>query len=191
LRQARNFIAILLLSQGVPMLLAGDEILRTQHGNNNAYCQDNALSWLDWRFSDDALDMLRFVREMIALRRRHPSLRRRRFLTGGAEHGQTHADVTWHGERLGAPAWGDPGARLVAFTLTGHAPGTPMLHVVLNMNADARDAELPALDDANWRRMVDTAAEPPGDIVSTVETARIERGTCRVEARSVVMLESR
>jgi glycogen operon protein len=191
LRQARNFIAILLLSQGVPMLLAGDEILRTQRGNNNAYCQDNALSWMDWRFSDDALDMLRFVREMIALRRRHPSLRRRRFLTGAAEQGRTHPDVAWHGERLGAPAWGDPGARLVAFTLAGHAPGTPMLHVVLNMNADARDAELPALDDANWRRMVDTAAEAPADIVSAVETARVERGACRVEARSVVVLESR
>jgi isoamylase len=175
----------------VPMLLAGDEILGTQCGNNNAYCQDNALSWMDWRFSDDALDMQRFVREMIALRRRHPSLRRRRFLTGRAEHGQTHPDVAWHGERLGAPAWGDPGARLVAFTLAGHAAGAPMLHVVLNMNADARDAELPALDEANWRRIVDTAAQPPGDIVSTVEAARVERGTCRVEARSVVVLESR
>jgi pullulanase/glycogen debranching enzyme len=76
-------------------------------------------------------------------------------------------------------------------TFAGHAPGTPMLHVVLNMNADARDAELPALDDANWRRMVDTAAEAPADIVSAVETARVERGACRVEARSVVVLESR
>ncbi len=104
---------------------------------------------------------------------------------------RAHPDVAWHGERLGAPAWGDPGARLVAFTLARHAPDEPMLHVILNMNADTRNAELPALDEANWRRLVDTAAQPPGDIVSTVETARVERGTCRVEARSVVVLESR
>ncbi|MFL6685151.1 MAG: glycogen debranching enzyme, partial [Paraburkholderia graminis] len=191
LRQGRNFIAILLLSQGVPMLLAGDEILRTQRGNNNAYCQDNELSWTDWRFSDDSLDMLRFVREMIALRKRHPSLRRRRFFTGGTEHGQTHPDVAWHGERLGAPAWGDPQARLVAFTLAAQALDEPMLHVIFNMNADGRDVELPALDDASWRRLVDTAAELPSKVVSNIETARVERGICRVESRSVVVLESR
>jgi glycogen operon protein len=191
LRQGRNFIAILLLSQGVPMLLAGDEILRTQRGNNNAYCQDNALSWMDWRFSDDSLDMLRFVREMIALRKRHASLRRRRFFTGKTDHGQTHPDVAWHAERLGEPAWCDPNARLVAFTLAGQAPDEPMLHVIFNMNAEGREAELPALDDATWRRLVDTAAQLPSEVVSTVEAARVERGTCHVEARSVVVLESR
>ncbi|HTH61210.1 MAG TPA: isoamylase [Paraburkholderia sp.] len=190
LRQARNFIAILLLSQGVPMLMAGDEVLRSQRGNNNAYCQDNALSWMNWQFDEDARAMLRFVREMIALRKRHAGLRRRQFLTGKPENGRTQPDIAWHGERLGTPAWGDPGARFVAFTLAGRAPREPMMHVILNMNADARDAELPALDNADWRRTVDTAARSPTDIVSTVESARVERGTCRVEARSVVVLES-
>ncbi|KXU86889.1 glycogen debranching enzyme [Caballeronia megalochromosomata] len=189
LRQARNFMAILLLSQGVPMLLAGDEILRSQRGNNNAFCQDNALSWMDWRLSADALAMLRFVREMIALRKRHASLRRRRFLTGQPANGQTHADVAWHGERLDAPAWHDPGARLVAFTLAGRVAGEPMLHIVFNMNDDARDIALPVLDTRNWRRIVDTSVESPRDIVTDVETAAIERGACRVEARSVVVLE--
>ncbi|WP_321796727.1 glycogen debranching protein GlgX [Caballeronia sp. J97] len=190
LRQARNFIAILLLSQGVPMLLAGDEILRSQRGNNNAFCQDNPLSWMDWHPGDDALDMLRFVREMIALRKRHASLRRRRFLTGQPAHGQTRPDVAWHGERLDAPAWHDPGARLVAFTLAGHAPGEAMLHIVLNMNDDARDVALPVLDNESWRRIVDTAAESPQDIVPDGEMAGTERGACRVGARSVVVLES-
>ncbi|SAK64752.1 glycogen debranching enzyme GlgX [Caballeronia catudaia] len=190
LRQARNFMAILLLSQGVPMLLAGDEILRSQRGNNNAFCQDNALSWMDWRLPDDARDMLRFVREMIALRKRHASLRRRRFLTGRPESGQTHPDVAWHGERLDEPAWHDRGARFVALTLAGHAPDEPMLHIVLNMNDDARDAALPVLDHRSWRRIVDTSAEAPRDIVPDSETADIERGVCRVEARSVVVLES-
>jgi isoamylase len=72
----RNAFALLLLSQGVPMLLAGDEVLRTQRGNNNAWCQDNELSWFDWRLTETNSDMLRFVREMIALRRRHPGLSR-------------------------------------------------------------------------------------------------------------------
>ncbi|MCG7400920.1 MULTISPECIES: glycogen debranching protein GlgX [Caballeronia] len=191
LRQARNFIAILLLSQGVPMLLAGDELLRSQRGNNNAFCQDNALSWMDWQLSDDARDMLRFTREMIALRKRHASLRRRRFLTGRPANGQTHPDVAWHGERLDAPAWHDPGARFVAFTLAGRAPGEPMLHIVLNMNDDAREAALPAVDNSSWLRVVDTSAESPNDIVPNVETALVARGACRVEARSVVVLQSR
>ncbi|WP_375541867.1 glycogen debranching protein GlgX [Paraburkholderia sp. CNPSo 3281] len=190
LRQTRNFIAILFLSRGVPMLLAGDEVLRTQLGNNNAYCQDNAISWLDWNFTADAREMLRFVRELIALRKRHPSLRGRRFLTGLAAPGQTHADVAWHGEQLDAPAWCDPDARLVAFTLARLAPGEPMLHVIFNMYAEARDAAIPALDEGHWRRVVDTAAAPPADIVPEIELARVERNACRVEARSVVVLES-
>ena len=190
LRQARNLMAILLLSQGVPMLLAGDEMLRSHRGNNNAFCQDNGLSWMDWNLSDDARDMLRFVRELIALRRRHASLRRRRFLTGRPANGHTRPDVAWHGEALDAPAWHDPGARFVAFTLAGHAPGETMLHVILNMNDDPREPALPPLDNARWRRIVDTAAESPQDIVANAETAPAEGATCRVEARSVVVLEA-
>jgi glycogen operon protein len=190
LRQTRNFIAILLLSQGVPMLLAGDEILRSQHGNNNAFCQDNALSWVDWRLSEHARDMLRFVREFIALRKRHASLRRRTFLTGRPAAGQTQPDVAWHGERLDEPAWFDPGARFVTLTLAGATPDEPMLHIVLNMNGDARVAALPIVGIGKWRRIVDTAAAPPLDIVAPAEAAAIDSGTCRVEARSVVVLES-
>src|SRR5215470_16260082 len=81
-RQAKNFIAILMISRGVPMLLAGDEIWRTQRGNNNAWCQDNELSWFDWSLVETERDMLEFVRGMIALRRRHPSLTRNAFFTG-------------------------------------------------------------------------------------------------------------
>lgn len=189
-RQARNLMAILLLSQGVPMILAGDEVLRSQRGNNNAFCQDNALSWLDWNFTDDGLAMLRFVRELIALRKRHPSLRRRTFLTGRPAPGQHHADVAWHGERLGEPAWHDPHARFVAFTLAGTVADEAMLHIALNMNDDARTAALPDIDGLSWRRIVNTAAEPPHDIVSQNETLDDIRDSIRVEARSVVVLES-
>src|SRR4029077_9553238 len=101
-QRARNAVALLLLSQGVPMLLAGDETLRTQRGNNNAYCQDNDLSWLDWSFSPAARQMLRFTRELIALRKRHPSLRRPRFFAPDGD------EIRWYGETLEAPSWDDP-----------------------------------------------------------------------------------
>lgn len=190
LRQARNFIAILLLSQGVPMLLAGDEILRTQRGNNNAFCQDNEVSWMNWRMSPPALDMLRFVREFIALRKRHASLRRHTFLTGRPAAGRRQPDVAWHGERLGEPGWHDPAARFVAMTLAGRSAGEKTLHVMMNMNDDARVAALPGAGQRRWRRVVDTAAAAPRDIVWPPEAAAQESGTCRVEARSVVVLES-
>src|SRR5262249_44098633 len=81
-RQAKNFIATLLLSQGIPMLTAGDEFLRTQRGNNNAWCQDNDVSWVNWSLADKNSQFLRFVREMIHFRKRHPALRRREFFRG-------------------------------------------------------------------------------------------------------------
>src|SRR5205085_9911996 len=86
-RQAKNFLATLMLSQGVPMILAGDEFLRTQLGNNNAWCQDNELSWLNWDLAKKNAEHLRFVREMIALRKRHPALRRKRFFEGRGHRG--------------------------------------------------------------------------------------------------------
>ncbi|EEA03865.1 glycogen debranching enzyme GlgX [Burkholderia sp. H160] len=188
-RQARNVMAILFLSQGVPMMLAGDEVLRSQHGNNNAYCQDNALGWFDWTPTESGAAMLRFVRALIALRKRHASLRRRHFLTGRPSPGQTRADVAWHGERLNGPGWHDSGARLLAVTLGGEEPGEPALHAVFNMDDSARTVELPAPDERHWRRIVDTARHSQHEIVQPAQKAAIENDQCRVEARSVVVLE--
>ena len=94
-RQQRNMLATLLLSQGVPMLVAGDEINRTQRGNNNAYCQDNELSWLDWDLDDPAWDLLRFTRRLLELRRAHPVFRRRRFFHGRSAAGTGRDDIGW------------------------------------------------------------------------------------------------
>jgi len=96
-RQQRNFLVTLLLSQGVPMLLGGDEISRTQGGNNNAYCQDNETSWYDWDLDEEAEDLLAFTSQLIALRRGHPVFRRRRFFQGRPIHGSGLADVGWFG----------------------------------------------------------------------------------------------
>ncbi|GMW06264.1 MAG: glycogen operon protein GlgX homolog [Nevskiales bacterium] len=185
----RNHMALLLLSQGAPMLLAGDEVLRTQKGNNNAYCQDNAISWFDWTLVDRNADFLRFVREMIRLRRRHRSLRRTRFLTGAPGSGNEGLpDIAWHSETGRPPDWNARTTRYLAFTLAGRDTGEPPLHVIMNMGPAPFDVALPALDGAGWFRAVDTAREPPGDIAAPEQQERAG-ARCMVAARSVVVLE--
>jgi len=157
-QRARNAVALLMLSQGVPMLLAGDEVLRSQGGNNNAYCQDNDLSWFDWSFSPGARQMLRFTRELIALRKRHPSLRRARFFD--PDDGEIH----WYGETLEPPDWHDPEARVLCFTLPGIAPDEPALHVLINMATTMRALPLPPALPREWRRVVDTTLVSPDDV---------------------------
>jgi len=162
-QRARNFMAVLLLSQGVPMLTAGDEVLRTQRGNNNAYCQNNDVSWVDWSWTPAGRAMLRFTRELIALRKRHPSLRRARFFDGAADGAP--AEIQWYGETLAPPAWDDAQARVLCFTLTGATPEEPALHVLINMAPTVRNLPLPDPAARNWRRIADTTLVAPDDIV--------------------------
>src|SRR5262249_52440626 len=123
-RQKRNFLATLLLSEGVPMLLAGDEVGRTQQGNNNAYCQDNELTWHDWSLDGARRDLLRFVRFLIGLRRRHPVLRRRRFFYGRRIHGSEVKDLAWFrpdGKEMTEEDWNNPHTRCFGLRLSGDA----------------------------------------------------------------------
>jgi isoamylase len=172
-QRARNFMALLMLSQGVPMFAAGDEVLRTQRGNNNAYCQDNDLNWLDWSFSPAARGMLRFTRELIALRKRHPSLRRTRFLNGRSEN--EPGEIHWFGETLEPPDWHDARARVLCFTLAGIEPSEPTLHVMINMASTVRVLPLPEAAERAWRRIVDTTLLPPEDVVPTGVPVAAER----------------
>jgi glycogen operon protein len=188
-RQAKNFMAILMLSQGVPMILAGDEVLRSQRGNNNAYSQDNELSWFDWRLLDSERDMLRFTRALIALRRRHPSLRRTRFFSGAPTTIRL-PDITWHGERLFDPKWHDAQSRLLAFTIAGLSSGEKPLHIVLNMWWEPRTVALPQLEPLRWRRILDTALPSPDDITTTSERDLGANDFYVTQARSVVVLEA-
>jgi glycogen operon protein len=122
-RQRRNLLATLLLSQGVPMLLGGDEIGRTQQGNNNAYCQDNAISWYDWNLDQDRSDLLAFTTLAISLRKAHPVLRRKTFLLGQPPRPGTSDDVDWlwvDGTPMTADRW-NSGALTVAMWLNGAA----------------------------------------------------------------------
>ncbi len=190
-RQARNLMAILLLSQGVPMILAGDEVLRSQRGNNNAWCQDNEISWFDWRLTEQNGDMLRFVREMIALRQRHPTLRRLHFLTGDTEPARGMPDIRWHGARLDEAPWETPDARLLRYTLAGCEAGEEDLHVILNMAESERRLALPEITGRCWHLAVDTALAPPGDVVPRQAQRPRHAGHYTAAGRSVVVLESR
>ena len=191
-RQARNLMATLLISQGVPMILAGDEMLRTQRGNNNAWCQDNAISWVDWTLVDRNAGFHRFVRELIALRKRHHVLRRRTFF--GSQPGST-PDIVWHGDRPCLPDFSE-GSRALAFALDGRRGDRPEvdrdLYVAMNAHWEPREFLIPASPSGRpWRRAVDTSLSSPDDapgldrgpIVATLQAYR-------VEARSMIVLVS-
>ncbi|MCL6438532.1 MAG: glycogen debranching enzyme GlgX, partial [Rubrobacteraceae bacterium] len=167
-RQKRNFLATLLLSQGVPMILAGDEMGRTQRGNNNAYCQDNEISWLDWDLSEDDEDLLLFTRGLIRLRRSHPDFRRRHFFQGRASEGVT--DVAWispDGKEMTQEEWNTSYARSLGMQIFGSSrvgypeasrPETDDNFLLL---FNAHHEELPFVipsdpPGARWQPLVDT-----------------------------------
>jgi glycogen operon protein len=126
-RQMKNLLATLLLSQGTPMLLAGDEFGRSQGGNNNAYCQDNEISWVDWNHDERAQRLISFVRKLTSLRHQYPVLRRSRWLTGEFNEELGVKDVTWintSGEEMRQEQWDDPNTRVFGMLLDGRAQET-------------------------------------------------------------------
>jgi glycogen operon protein len=169
-RQTRNFLATLLLSQGVPMLCGGDEIGRTQQGNNNAYCQDNELSWLDWQLDEARRDLLRFARYLIGLRRRHPVLRRRQFFYGRRIHGSEVKDLSWFrpdGKEMAEEDWTNPHTRCFGLRLSGDALDEVDEHgrrtvddtflILVNAHHEAVPFVLPAhRPGVRWDVLVDT-----------------------------------
>jgi glycogen operon protein len=175
LQQVRNLLATLLCSQGVPMLCAGDEFGRTQLGNNNAYCQDNAINWIDWSLAQKNAELLQFVRQLIHLRRQAPGLRRDTFLKGARGPGHEHKDVSWRhpaGNELDAGEWHDADARAIG-VLIGHAfadlHGDMQGHLFLLCNAGDQSIRfvLPMPQRSiEWRLAFDTSlngmiSEPP------------------------------
>lgn len=186
-RQIKNFIAILMLSQGVPMFVSGDEIRRTQQGNNNAYCQDNEISWLDWQLVERHSDILRFFKQMIAFRQSHPILHRNRFFRGQVNQ-RGIADISWHGCSLYHSGWNDPLSRVLAFTLGGFQDDNQDLHIMLNMEWEDLDFEIPTLTERKWYRIIDTAQPSPNDFTEPAEQNVVMGPLCRVKRHSVVVL---
>ena len=190
-RQAKNFMAILLLSQGVPMINAGDEVLRTQHGNNNAWCQNNTLGWFDWRLTGENSDMLRFTRLMIAFRKRHACLMHSRFLNGMEREGRWFPDITWHNEHLSQPLWEDREAQMLACTLGAIDAWEEDLFVIMNMQARKLVMSLPRVVEGGWQLAIDTAGEAPLDIIEPADQPLQTAPVYSVQPHSVVVFEHR
>jgi len=166
-RCAKNAMALLLVSQGVPMFFMGDEMGRTQNGNNNAYCHDKDWNWLDWKLAEKHAGLVRFVRLMIDFRRRHAGLRRSDWFTGKSEPGRT--EISWHGVEPGRPDWGEFSHSL-AFMITaggGRNESTAgSFYAAFNMHKDPLNFTLPPSPaGTRWHLMVDTARPSPDDIL--------------------------
>lgn len=184
-QQVKNFLTINLLALGVPMLLMGDEVRRTQRGNNNAYCQDNEISWFDWALLDKHPDIHHFVKRLIQFRLNLGVFR--------TDHGLSltqllhQAQIQWHGVRLHQPDWGyhSHSLALTVRDLDG------LIHIMLNAYREALEFELPPTPDgpqAGWRRMIDTFLESPEDFCDRTEAPIVVGSTYRVQPRSVVLL---
>jgi glycogen operon protein len=189
-RQVKNFLAVLMLSAGTPMLYMGDEARRTQGGNNNAYCLDDETTWFDWRLVERHADVHRFVKALAALRQRRDVLQLDEPLN--LNQLLAHARLDWHGVKLGHPDWAD-NSHSLAFTLrTLHS--NFLLHVMLNAYWEPLEFEVPPADDAEssaWRRCIDTAAQPPHDAPPWVDAPCVETPQCVVQPRSLVLLAAR
>jgi isoamylase len=193
-RQKRNLLTTLFLSQGVPMLVAGDEFGRTQHGNNNAYCQDNEISWLNWAEADH--DLLAFTRKLIQLRKDHPAFRRRRWFQGQPVKGKGLEDIAWflpEGTEMEDENWNHDFARSLGVFLNGrglHSVGPEGEHiidddfyVIFNAHHEALEYKIPEkLLGQNWKVILDTGHD------DTIGQTLNERESISVEGLSIVLL---
>jgi glycogen operon protein len=185
-RQVKNFFSLLLLSVGTPMVLMGDEMRRTQRGNNNAYCQDGEVSWLDWSLLASHADVHRFVKELNLFRQRRDVMSEGSRLSLKAL--LKRAQITWHGVNLGCPDWSEH-SRSLAVTLRS-LYGHFQLHLMLNAYWERLAFELPPaeVEGQAWRRCIDTALSSPHDICRWEDGAAVTEASYEVESRSLVLL---
>ncbi|MDR2115430.1 MAG: glycogen debranching protein GlgX [Planctomycetaceae bacterium] len=170
-RQIKNMMATLLLSQGIPMLAAGDEVRRTQRGNNNAYCQDNAISWFDWRLLKRHGDIRRFVRELIRFRKKEVAVRQPYFMTGQPRIPGGLPDISWYGALGGAVPWNNSLDRSLTCLISAVPPTADyegsLYHLLMMFHGgwEPRDFCFPAVcQNFSWRLFIDTSSAPPNDI---------------------------
>ncbi|MBL8854364.1 MAG: glycogen debranching enzyme, partial [Planctomycetaceae bacterium] len=169
LRQIKNMLTTLLLSQGVPMLLAGDEFRRTQRGNNNAYCQDNDISWIDWKLAETNTELLRFTQALIQFRKSQPTLRRESYLTGKSPAADQLPDVSWYGPVGTAMDWHQSQQMTCLLTkppkkIDPQGVGRDIM-IMFNTGEVASEFHMPVVaKDHKWRLFLDTAEDSPKDI---------------------------
>lgn len=176
-RQARNLFCLLMIANGTPMFVAGDEFLNTQRGNNNPYNQDNETTWLDWDKLARNRDFFRFCKHMISFRKTHPTLGRSR---------HWRQDVQWHGTSGALDI--SEASRAFAFHLRGHALSDVDLYVMINGGPELVDFRVQAKVQGGWNRVVDTALDPPNDIVDARSQVPLSGDGYRVQERSIVVL---
>jgi isoamylase len=168
---AKNYICMLFFSMGTPMMTAGDEILRTQRGNNNAYCQDNDISWFDWAGVHKNVDVLEFVRKTIAFTKRYPVLQNRSFLHGKDLNDDSVPDVSWFGNDLSSPPWHDTELRTLSLRLDGGERQTVAdryyLFIVFNGDYQLQQVAIPPSVDHQWYRVIDTSLPAGEDFLET------------------------
>jgi isoamylase len=187
-RQIKNFLTLTLLATGTPMLQMGDEVRRSQGGNNNAYCQNTEISWFDWELVENHTDILRFVKALIALRMNRDLPVERLDMTLNELLRRQH--FQWHGVRLNAPDWGDQSHSLAATVpLLGYRL---QLHLIINAYWEALQFEIPPLTgQERWRRCIDTYRDPPDDFCGWADAQSAQGSTYLVQPRSVVILLAR
>ena len=195
IRQMKNFIALLMISQGTPLLLAGDEFGRTQKGNNNAYCQDNEISWISWDYKVKFKDVFRFMKEMIHFRKVYSILRRDTFFTGEKPFEQSFPDISWHSTKLHKPDFTKT-SKTLAFLISGNDPHHQRqysdVYVALNPTKRQYVFKLPNLYKKRWHIKVDTSHEMPEDIYSPGKEPRVnDSKSYPVKPHSIIILISK
>ncbi len=183
-QQARNFLTVTMLSLGLPMILMGDEVRRTQGGNNNAYCQDNETSWFDWSLTDRHADLLRFV--SLLNDRRGQRSAESEWQRVCLNELLREAKFEWHGTKLGKPDWSE-GSHSIALAAEIRRERM-LMHFILNAYWEPLDFELPPTSGGPWKRWIDTALTPPQDIVPWQDAPVVSAGTYRAEPRSLAIL---
>jgi glycogen operon protein len=190
-RRVKTMAVLLMLSQGVPMLVAGDEFGRSQQGNNNGWCQDNELSWLNWQGSKDESGLRRFFTKLIGLRKKHQIFRRCDFFA--ADTTEKNTGIRWWGEQ-GEPQRWDSEVRSLGFILNGgggNGPADNDFLILVNGGLDPVFFTLPALDSGYWCRLIDTVRTSPADFIEEKKVEEIEHDHVTVAGMAAVVLISR
>ncbi|MDC0165483.1 glycogen debranching protein GlgX [Synechococcus sp. AH-558-M21] len=194
-RQVKNFAVTHMLSMGVPMIVAGDEFMRSQGGNNNTYCHDNEINWFDWNKikSKDSQEMIRFWSLLIKKRKKYIDHFKGKYFSGETnKYGLS--EISWHGTKLNSPGWDDSQARCLAMTLgdtTQDSDQDLNVHVMFNMYWESLDFEIPKVDGLRWYRAIDTALPSPNDISPVEKQVPIDNRIYTLTSRSIVVLASR
>jgi len=184
LRQIKNFLVLTFISQGTPMLLMGDEVRRSQGGNNNAYCQDNEVGWFNWELVERNAGLLQFVKGLIALTHKYEIFKIEYLLATPDDIEEPH--ITWHGVRLRKPDWSED-SRSLSFTLL-HPTANEVIHVMVNAYWKSLRFQVPDPKGQNWYKIVDTSMDTPDDLVAPGKAEPFNKKLITVPDRSIIIL---